>query len=206
MSYGIEFGFIAFVIRGVTKGYNHHWDSRPVTLGEDIVKFIQSLTEEQMQQMIWRLERIQWVDGRSPAPPGAQQRYMAAGFTDLGGYGRSPADWHCLLDHTEGARALPYILDGTLEHLIDDTNFDYNLPGFQWTYFIDFEKRELRVRVYNVAGVQYNCPFRFQDLCENSMKSLEFQLLGRQPRRPNDRVTRRRRRSFDLKAADREAE
>lgn len=53
----------------------------------------------------------------------------------------SPEDWYNLLYNTRCGRCLPFILDGTLGHLLEDDD----VWGEEWNYIIDFEKRTLDI-------------------------------------------------------------
>ena len=59
---------------------------------------------------------------------------------------QSPTDWYCLLNRVQGAAALPRILDGTLRLASDDTEFQDDRTFCEWTYFIDWEAKEIFVR------------------------------------------------------------
>ena len=43
----------------------------------------------------------------------------------------------------QGAACLPHILDGSLQHLSDDTKYADEGFDYEWVYWIDFEKRTL---------------------------------------------------------------
>ena len=45
----------------------------------------------------------------------------------------------------QGAVALPHILDGTLTHLVDGADFEEDTLFCEWTYFVDWEARTVRV-------------------------------------------------------------
>jgi hypothetical protein len=75
-----------------------------------------------------------------------QIRYSVAGFADLGVSHQSSNDWYCLLRNVQGADALPYILDGTLSHLTDNTDFEEDELSCEWAYFIDWEQKILTVK------------------------------------------------------------
>ena len=74
-----------------------------------------------------------------------QVRYGAASLADLGVNRMTSNDWYCLIRKAQGANALPLILDGTLEHLMEYTDFADNKLHCEWVYWIDWEKRELIV-------------------------------------------------------------
>ena len=53
-------GLLGFVTRKGKKGTDNHFDSYPTGLGWEIMQWIKSLSEEQIQQMAERVENIQW--------------------------------------------------------------------------------------------------------------------------------------------------
>src|ERR1700753_1596714 len=85
------------------------------------------------------------VKERTPPPQELQERYIAAGFSDLGVSQQRPGDWYCLLRKVQGAAALPRILDGSLKHLVDGTRFERDAVFCEWVYYIDWEKKEIQV-------------------------------------------------------------
>lgn len=46
----------------------------------------------------------------------------------------------------QGVAALPHILDGTLTHVVDSTEFEKDRLFCEWSYFIDWEERMVHVR------------------------------------------------------------
>ena len=53
-------GLVGHIIRGRQKASYNHFDSYPPGLGLELMKFILSLLDEQIQQMINNLEKIEW--------------------------------------------------------------------------------------------------------------------------------------------------
>ena len=45
----------------------------------------------------------------------------------------------------QGAAALPHILDGTLTQLVDAADFEADTLFCEWTYFVDWEAKTVRV-------------------------------------------------------------
>lgn len=84
-------------------------------------------------------------DERGPAAEDVQARYTAFGFADTGVGTQRASDWYCLLRNVQGAAALPHILDGTLTHLVDSTDFEQDTLFCEWSYFIDWEAREVQI-------------------------------------------------------------
>lgn len=53
-------GLLGFIIKGVKKGTYNHWDSYPTGLGLAIMRWIQTLTEEDIAKMTEQVEKIEW--------------------------------------------------------------------------------------------------------------------------------------------------
>ena len=51
---------LGHIIRGRKKASYKHYDSYPEGLGVQLVQYIKSLTDEQIEQMISALEQIEW--------------------------------------------------------------------------------------------------------------------------------------------------
>jgi hypothetical protein len=74
-----------------------------------------------------------------------QARYSAAGFANLEVSRQSTDDWYSLLHKMQGAGALPRILDGTLGHLTDNTDFEEDTLFCEWVYWINWEQQTIKV-------------------------------------------------------------
>ncbi|KAH8920872.1 hypothetical protein BT69DRAFT_1321182 [Atractiella rhizophila] len=149
-------GLLGFILKnGTRKGSYNHFDSYPDGLGNDILQFLLNLTPEQLKALSENVEKVIWFDTRSKPSEEVQKRYYEAGFANLEVNVRSTADWYCLLNGTQGAKALPHLLSGTLGHMPDDTAFLKNGLFCEWAYFIDLNKE---------AGVEINVYARGDNL------------------------------------------
>ena len=136
-------GLLGFIIKGRRKGTYNHYDSYPTGLGDLIVKFLLSLSPKELQSMAERVENIVWVTEDEPPSKEMQEEYSGKGFANVD-VGKQQLDtWYCLLRECQGAKALPLICTGELQHIVDDTNFAKQSLFCEWAYFIDFEKRVL---------------------------------------------------------------
>ena len=56
-------GLLGHILRRqcLRKGVYNHWDSYPRGLGTDIAKFINKLTDEQIEKMQKMVARIEWL-------------------------------------------------------------------------------------------------------------------------------------------------
>lgn len=70
----------------------------------------------------------------------------------------------------QGAACLPCILDGSPKHLIDSTDFENDTLFCEWTYFVDWEKKEVQVRA-NLREVEGICSF--EELSKEWMEDLQ---------------------------------
>jgi hypothetical protein len=57
-------GLIGFIQKGVYRGAFNHWDSDPSGLGDAIIKFILAHTDEELEDMISKVEQVR--DRRRP--------------------------------------------------------------------------------------------------------------------------------------------
>ena len=135
------------------KATYNHCDSYPERLGLYVVRFIKSLSEDQIQQMIQNLEKIEWYDvSKNPitqnadmscrvdeyelAPEEIKNRYIVARFHRGNEVKAVGPKWYAVLWNVQGDIALPHILDGTLNHLTDniDTTWMETVSGAtSWT-------------------------------------------------------------------------
>ena len=104
------------------------------------------------------------VDQNSKPSEELQKRYSNAGFENLDVSSQRLDDWYCLLHKLQGAKALPRILDGTLGHLTDETDFEEDELFCEWAYWMDWEKRTL-----TVSGGCGPATMSFADLTEEWM-------------------------------------
>ncbi|WWC92148.1 uncharacterized protein L201_007102 [Kwoniella dendrophila CBS 6074] len=150
-------GLLGLIISGKRKGCYNHFDSYPEGLGVDIVRFILGLSPEETETMVQRLTEIIWVTEDDPVPSDLLELYKSRDFhldkyqkeqreedpdnmsNIMRGYGGEPRNWYSLLRGIQGASCLPYILDGTLKHLIDGTDFEEDGLFCEWSYWINFE-------------------------------------------------------------------
>ena len=114
-------GLIGFIIAAQRHASYNHFDSYPSGLGADIVKFILSLSDEEIDKMVKVVSDLKWVDGDVEPSAEIQEHYVKAGFSDLSVGRQSTADWYCLLRKVQGAAILPAIQSGELQHVIESS-------------------------------------------------------------------------------------
>jgi hypothetical protein len=51
-------GILGFITKGVRKGTFNHFDSYPSGLGDAIIKFILAHTDEELEQMVGKVEQV----------------------------------------------------------------------------------------------------------------------------------------------------
>ncbi|KAI9709320.1 MAG: hypothetical protein M1820_003440 [Bogoriella megaspora] len=158
-------GLIGFKSKGRRRATYNHFDSYPSGLGADIVKFLLSLTPDQWEKMIEQTNKIHWIrtDENESVEPELQEKYSKLGFSDTTVGKRDLGDVYCLLRNVQGAAALQPILDGTLQHLKDNSDFAKDALFCEWAYYIDFEERTLEVwKGFTDSGeieLRHNLPF-----------------------------------------------
>lgn len=136
-------GLLGLIIKGKRHGAYNHFDSYPSGLGQDIVAFLLSLTEEDIKNMAARVAEITWVSESSPPTKGQQEYYSSLDFANLRVSEGRLDEWYCLLHKMQGAAALPQVLNGKLKHLKEGIDFLEDGLFCEWAYFIDFEERKL---------------------------------------------------------------
>ena len=97
-----------------------------------------------------------------------QSRYIAAGFADLAVSKKSTDNWYCLLRKVQSADALPFVLDGMLNHQVDSTEFEKDILFCEWTYFVDWTNKKV-----HVSGGTEDRVKTFGELSEDWMGSLQ---------------------------------
>jgi hypothetical protein len=51
-------GILGFITKGVRKGTYNHFDSYPSGLGDAIIRFILAHTDEELEQMVGKIEQV----------------------------------------------------------------------------------------------------------------------------------------------------
>ena len=95
---------------------------------------------------------------------------LALNFADLGVANKSADDWYCILRNVQSANCLPHILDGSFTHQIDSTDFERDILFCAWTYFVDWEKKEVLV---HSGSREIDEACSFAGLSEEWMNELE---------------------------------
>ncbi|WVQ78084.1 hypothetical protein IAT38_000165 [Cryptococcus sp. DSM 104549] len=141
-------GLFGFILRsGVHKGTWCHFDSYPEGLGRNIIDYILSLNEDDLNEMAFLIEAITWIYNDDEKPPlDAKARYMEYGLGEIEETRRyrGPQTWSQILSCNQGVKILKPIRERRLKHLIyhPDSIDHWNC---EWYYFIDFWNRELEV-------------------------------------------------------------
>ena len=136
--------------------------------------------------MLNRLDDLIWIDGEDESKEiiseEVKRDYISKGFSDLTQLGYVPwhmeakdvpamdrVGWENLLGKLKGADMLPYIADGSLKHLIDNTSFLEDGLFCEWAYFIDLEAQELEIWAY---GDLFEV-MKFEEFSEQHMKLVQ---------------------------------
>lgn len=124
-------GLIGFVLNdGKKKGTYNHMNSYPWVLGLEIMQLLKALSEKDSESMDKAVNNLKWY--RYASSP-----CLRIGIDTTRHKSGSPT--------RPGSNGLQQILDRRLTSLSGDTEFQNDKMGCQWCYWIDFQKRTLRV-------------------------------------------------------------
>jgi len=129
-------GAIGFYRNGQTKATYNHWDSCPFGLG---VSFLGQILAFDLEQIAGAMDRIELVSEQSTPSPEAIERYTPFADTAVGG--QRIDDWYCLLRNVQG-EITPFI-DGTVDHMIDSTDFLRDSLFCEWAYIVNLDTGEV---------------------------------------------------------------
>ncbi|KUJ12291.1 uncharacterized protein LY89DRAFT_204730 [Mollisia scopiformis] len=152
-------GLLGFIIVGQRYASYNQSDCYPEGLGKDIMNFLLKLTHEDWGKMLELVKEIKWVDQKAEAPVELQDKYMKLGYHLTAEMAESreeymkegysvydeTSDWYSLLRAVQGSRALEEILKGDLKHMTQNVEFLEDGVCCEWAYFINFEKKALRL-------------------------------------------------------------
>jgi hypothetical protein len=82
-------------------------------------------------------------------------------------------NWYNLLHRLQGGKALPYILDGSLKHLSDDTDFAVDGLFCEWAYWIDFSDRTFETVQGSPDRMGVHEKVKFEELGPEYVQQLE---------------------------------
>jgi hypothetical protein len=136
-------GIIGFQINNEIKATYNHSASDPACLGVEAALFLHHLGNNEIAFLQERVKNIRWVSEEETPSTADIKKFKR--FADISVGSRSLKDWYCLLRNVQGIEALPYIMQGTLDVLIDSTEFLKCKDYCEWGYVLNFDNNTLDV-------------------------------------------------------------
>jgi hypothetical protein len=131
-------GAYGFVANGVLKLTYNHYDSYPISLGEDLAEQLFDMMNDlgyNKERFIEAGTAVRLVE--SDSKPTIEDQCALKGFMDLNVSSQSPDDWYCLLRGLQGN--LKAILD-EVKVMTDSNTFPLDSLFCEWAYIADFDK------------------------------------------------------------------
>ena len=119
--------------------YNHG-DSYPSGLGQEMVDFCKSLSNEKIELLKNGFNNIKIIDPNVKPTKEEQEKYIEAGFYNSGVSKCSPDDWYCLLRDLQGISFLKEVISGRCGHLKNSDIFLKDSLFCEYAYIIDLDK------------------------------------------------------------------
>lgn len=120
-------------------GMYNHFDSYPDGLGDDVVKFVLSLTPQKLKTF---KDNVKKVKDTKDKPTEEEKEYYEP-YADLGVSEGTLDDWYCLLRNFQGADGLKAILSGVCKHCDN-----YYKQSEEWDYILDLDKKTFAIVEY----------------------------------------------------------
>jgi hypothetical protein len=104
-------------------------------------------------------------DDNDPSIEGLREQYLQKGFATDSLPGST--SWITVFHNVLGAKALPHILDGSLDHMVDA---DENSEDIEWIYEVDLDEATLTTINSDDEEIGYR---KFEELTIEYMQDLE---------------------------------
>ena len=128
-------GLYGFRKNGKDKTTYNHWDSYPSWLGNNVLRFINGHTIEELENIYEKLIVVNETD-----KPTAEEIEKCKKYADLTVSSRDYNDWYCLLRGSQGDLE-PWGED--LEYIIDNQSFIKDSLFCEYAYIINLDTYEL---------------------------------------------------------------
>lgn len=132
-------GLVGIVVDKKKKTMYNHFDSYPDCLGNAVVKFVKTVSDESgwktFKQASKKLKMVK------KATPKLIEKYKEFCNTDVST--NSNTDLYCLFRNLQGAPFLEHIYNGTLEHYINDSGFLKDSLFCEYAYLINLDTMKL---------------------------------------------------------------
>lgn len=134
-------GAVGFVADGKWYVTYNHSDSYPSCLGMEMLEFCKSIGKwSEVKEKVRKLKLV--AHGSIPTDDEVRQ-YLPYYNRNVGNQNWS--DWYCLLREAQGVEGLRGIIDGKINHMIDNHTFLGDSLFCEWAYIIDLDEMLLRV-------------------------------------------------------------
>jgi hypothetical protein len=181
-------GSVGFRVNKQDRVQYNHFDSYPSGLGNDVLKFIQSSTLEELKQVANSIELV-----REDVKPTAEQIKNCEAWTYLGVSSGSTDEWYCLLRNAQGdlnayRNGLKYMIDGKsflLDSLFCEYAYIINTDNNTLEFYSGFNKkvlltkgryaskRDMESRDNGYYGVALVGKFKLNDIIDASDEVIE---------------------------------
>jgi len=112
--------------------YNH-CDSYPAWLGKNIINFVRSTPDEELNEIA---NKIVLVDGQKKPTKKQIKECQAAGLVNTAVASQSLTDWYCLTREAQGDLS---VYKGDFKYMIDSSSFLIDSLFCEWAYIIDID-------------------------------------------------------------------
>ncbi len=117
-----------------------HFDSCPSGLGQVMVDMCKEFSRDNLwEKLEKRFSKVVLVSKNKKPTEKQIEKYCKAGFCDLGVSRQTPEDWYCLLRRLQYGKAIRAILDGKLNHLINNFDFFKDSPSCEYAYIMNLD-------------------------------------------------------------------
>ncbi len=131
-------GLIGYRHNNVLKGTYNHSDSYLDGLGQEIIDLTRDIVvNSALVEFKEKLTSVRWVNGDDKPTTEEIAKYRE--FYDGGVGSKTPEDWYCLLRHAQYIDGIRAIWSGTLDVLIDNTDFLKDGLFCEYAYIFNFD-------------------------------------------------------------------
>ncbi|HEY4755766.1 MAG TPA: hypothetical protein VIH28_06915 [Ignavibacteriaceae bacterium] len=127
------------------KGFYNQFDGYPDGgVGEEVVIELQKIDEiNGWDQFKKNCKKVELVDENKKPSKLIQEKYNK--FFNSGVSTGKSEEWYALLRELQGAKYIPEIMSGKVEHMLDGTNFIKDSLFCEYAYVIDLDKMVLEL-------------------------------------------------------------
>jgi len=132
-------GAYGFVQDGKYKVTYNHYDSYPSGLGKEIAEFLRGVVKEgQLDTLKERVKGLTLVNESKAVPKKLLKKYEAF-YNPKVNTGKKD-DWYCVMHGLQNGDILPHILEGSVEHMIDSSEFVKDSLFCEYAYIVDLNR------------------------------------------------------------------